>query len=303
MLALEVPDGTRLEYKLDVVDSFGNRFIEDPLNPNVASHPFGANSVCEATGLRRAAVGAAGRRRPDAARTPTSACGATPTAATRRSPSTAPPPSTARHRSSSSTTAATTSATPRPGTVLDNLVHGGVIPPIVAAFVQPHERLVEYADDPRHATYLTKELRAPAGGRLRGTGRATVALPGRRQLRCRRLPVGGGRRARLLRPPAAAVRLVRRRRPRLPSAPRTAVATGPAIRRRVPGPTGGDVRAGLRQLRCLRVVDLREPRVRSSARRHRHGRPLRRVPRRAQLGLLARHHRPRSALAAAARTE
>ena len=44
------------------------------------------------------------------------------------------------------------------GSVLDNLVHGGVIPPIVAAFVQPHERLVEYADDPRHATYLTKEL-------------------------------------------------------------------------------------------------------------------------------------------------
>jgi enterochelin esterase family protein len=29
---------------------------------------------------------------------------------------------------------------------------------VVAAFVQPGERLVEYADDPRHATYLTKEL-------------------------------------------------------------------------------------------------------------------------------------------------
>ena len=42
--------------------------------------------------------------------------------------------------------------------MLDNLVHGGVMPPVVAAFVQPGERLVEYADDPRHAAYLTDEL-------------------------------------------------------------------------------------------------------------------------------------------------
>ena len=50
VLALAIPDGTRLEYKLDVVDSFGSRFVDDPLNPNIASHPFGVNSVCEACG-------------------------------------------------------------------------------------------------------------------------------------------------------------------------------------------------------------------------------------------------------------
>lgn len=33
-----------------VTDSFGTRMMEDPLNPQLASHPFGANSVCEAEG-------------------------------------------------------------------------------------------------------------------------------------------------------------------------------------------------------------------------------------------------------------
>ena len=50
VLALAIPDGTRLEYKLDVVDSFGKHFIDDPLNPHLASHPFGVNSVCESWG-------------------------------------------------------------------------------------------------------------------------------------------------------------------------------------------------------------------------------------------------------------
>ena len=47
---LDVPHGSRLEYKLEVVDSWGQHLVEDPLNPNVAHHPFGANSVCEAWG-------------------------------------------------------------------------------------------------------------------------------------------------------------------------------------------------------------------------------------------------------------
>ena len=49
-LTLAIPSGSRLEYKLEVTDSFGTRLIEDPLNPRTASHPFGGNSVCEAAG-------------------------------------------------------------------------------------------------------------------------------------------------------------------------------------------------------------------------------------------------------------
>ena len=43
-------------------------------------------------------------------------------------------------------------------TVLDNLIGRGDVPPIVVAFVHPGERLVEYADDPRHAAFITSEL-------------------------------------------------------------------------------------------------------------------------------------------------
>ena len=43
-------------------------------------------------------------------------------------------------------------------TVLDNLIGRGDLPPIVVAFVHPGERLVEYADDPRHAAFITSEL-------------------------------------------------------------------------------------------------------------------------------------------------
>ena len=50
LLALELPHASRLEYKLEVSDSFGTRLVEDPLNGLAASHPFGANSVCEAAG-------------------------------------------------------------------------------------------------------------------------------------------------------------------------------------------------------------------------------------------------------------
>jgi enterochelin esterase-like enzyme len=157
VLALEVPDGTRLEYKLDVVDSFGNRFIEDPLNRTIASHPFGANSVCEASGY----VEPLWAQQADDVPKGTyddivvwSDAYGRDTAVTvyRAATVDGPAPLIVVHDGGDYLRYA------EAGSVLDNLVHGGVIPPIVAAFVQPHERLVEYAGDPRHATYLTKEL-------------------------------------------------------------------------------------------------------------------------------------------------
>ena len=42
--------------------------------------------------------------------------------------------------------------------MLDNLIAAGAIPPTVAAFLRPVERLVEYADDARHADFLCTEL-------------------------------------------------------------------------------------------------------------------------------------------------
>ena len=40
--------------------------------------------------------------------------------------------------------------------MVDNLVHGGVLPPTVVAFLHPGERLVEYADDARHHDFLSR---------------------------------------------------------------------------------------------------------------------------------------------------
>ncbi len=161
LLALTVPDGSRLEYKLEIVDSFGTRLIEDPLNPVVASHPFGANSVCEAFGyvapswavpdpdaapgqLVEFAVGSAVLERP------TSASVYLPAGFSETGP--ARYPLLVVHDGSDYLQYAAAT------TVLDNLIGGGDMPPTVVAFLQPGERLVEYADDPRHASFVVSEL-------------------------------------------------------------------------------------------------------------------------------------------------
>ena len=66
--ASAVPDGSRLEYKLEVADASGPHLVEDPLNPRTAHNPFGANSVCEAAGYVTPDLGPAttATRRPDA---------------------------------------------------------------------------------------------------------------------------------------------------------------------------------------------------------------------------------------------
>jgi len=161
LLALRVPLGSRLEYKLEVTDSFGTTVVEDPLNDRHASHPFGANSVCEAAGyaeprwvvtdpdvpagrlvefeLESAALG----------RT-TSASVYLPAGFTLDGDGCYP--LLVVHDGSDYIAYASAA------TVFDNLIHDGEMPPAVVALVRPFERLVEYADDPRHAEHLTGEL-------------------------------------------------------------------------------------------------------------------------------------------------
>lgn len=49
-LVLELPELSRIEYKLDVVRDGRHEWIQDPLNPLVAHDPFGANSVYQGVG-------------------------------------------------------------------------------------------------------------------------------------------------------------------------------------------------------------------------------------------------------------
>jgi hypothetical protein len=49
-LTMQLPLGSRVEYKLEVVRHGHGEWLQDPLNPNLARDPFGANSVAHGTG-------------------------------------------------------------------------------------------------------------------------------------------------------------------------------------------------------------------------------------------------------------
>ena len=49
-LTLDVPERSRVEYKIEVVEGGAARWILDPLNANAAQDPFGANSVLHGAG-------------------------------------------------------------------------------------------------------------------------------------------------------------------------------------------------------------------------------------------------------------
>ncbi|HUS32343.1 MAG TPA: enterochelin esterase domain-containing protein, partial [Kofleriaceae bacterium] len=49
-LTLQLPPGSRVEYKLEVVRNGHGEWMQDPLNQNTARDPFGGNSVAHGTG-------------------------------------------------------------------------------------------------------------------------------------------------------------------------------------------------------------------------------------------------------------
>ena len=50
---LEMPEGSRVEYKFEVMVGDQCEWVRDPLNPHEARDPFGANSVCQGEGYKR----------------------------------------------------------------------------------------------------------------------------------------------------------------------------------------------------------------------------------------------------------
>lgn len=154
-LRLAVPDGTRFEYKIDI----GREWVNDPLNPEVATDPFGANSVCRTNGYEvpdwalpdpaapqgglegiTVSSGAFGDERGAGVYLP---AGYDP--ANRY-------PLVVVHDGSDYVEHAGLC------TVLDNLIHRGDLPPLVAALTQSPDRATEYVDDPRHAAFVADEL-------------------------------------------------------------------------------------------------------------------------------------------------
>lgn len=155
---LELPPQSRVEYKLEVVHGDNRQWIRDPLNPNLAHDPFGANSVCHGQGYQRPAW-----TEPDPEARPGTLVDATLEATplgTR--PVTIYLPARFResrrypllivHDGGDYLRYAALK------TVLDNLIHRLEVAPVIAALTHPGDRMVEYPNDPKHAAFLAEHL-------------------------------------------------------------------------------------------------------------------------------------------------
>ncbi len=159
VLEIDLPEGSRLEYKLEIRTHGRRRLVNDPLNPKLAHNPFGSNSV----------VQGAGYEEPDwARRDPESRSGsleelAIPSSAFggERRVSVYVPARFHRRRRYPLLVAHDGHDYRRYSalqTVLDNLIDRLEIPPMIVALTDSPDRMREYAADPRHASFLVDDL-------------------------------------------------------------------------------------------------------------------------------------------------
>jgi enterochelin esterase-like enzyme len=156
---LELPFGSRMEYQLEVVRGGQRARFNDPMNPRLARSPVGDSSVCYADGYVV----------PDwtvfdpEARPGTLVDMVVPSRALRREDRvsvylparfrrSARYPLLIVHDGSDYLEYAAFK------TVLDNLIHRLDVADVIVAFVNPWDRLAEYANSAAHARYLTAEL-------------------------------------------------------------------------------------------------------------------------------------------------
>ena len=158
-LTLEIPPRSRIEYKLEIHRGGGSEWIEDPLNPNRARDPFGANSVLQGEGYEAPAwakpdplarEGTIERFTIDSRAFGGARGGALYLPARFRQ--TRRYPLLVVHDGGDYLNYAGMK------TVLDNLIHRLEIPDLVVAFSDSPDRLREYANDERHAAFVTEEL-------------------------------------------------------------------------------------------------------------------------------------------------
>jgi enterochelin esterase-like enzyme len=156
---LELPEGSRVEYQLEVRRGEHTERFNDPLNPHRSHSPVGGSSVVFATGY----VDPEWAQHDPEARPGELVETTVPSRALRRDARvTLYLP--ARYRR---TTAYPLLVVHDGGdylqyaaakTVLDNLIHRLEVAELVAAFLHPRDRLVEYADSTAHARFVTGEL-------------------------------------------------------------------------------------------------------------------------------------------------
>ncbi|MCB9703453.1 MAG: enterochelin esterase [Myxococcales bacterium] len=158
-LVIELPRGSRVEYKLEVHRGGHSTWIRDPRNQHLAHDPFGANSVCQGEGYATPEW-----VHPDHEARPGTleevVLPKTPFGDARRLTIYLP----ARFRVSRRYRLLVVhdggdylrfSALK---TVLDNLIHRLEVAPLIVALTHPHDRLIEYANDPTHADYIVNTV-------------------------------------------------------------------------------------------------------------------------------------------------
>jgi enterochelin esterase family protein len=158
-LTIEVPPRSRIEYKLEIHRNGHSEWVEDPLNPHRARDPFGANSVLQGEGYvvpawihhdataRRGAL----ERFSIASKVFRGRRGGHVYLPARFTSSRRYPLLVVHDGSDYLRYAGMR-------TVLDNLIDRLEIPDMIVAFVDSPDRLVEYANDERHARFVTEEV-------------------------------------------------------------------------------------------------------------------------------------------------
>ena len=158
-IVLEVPDGSRINYQIEVRRGNHVERFNDPLNPKLSHSPFGSTSVCFASGYTtpewtfpddNAAPGELTELVVDS-RAMERDCPVTMylPARFRRTESY---PLLIVHDGREFLQYAAAKV------VLDNLIHRREIAEPIVAFLYPKDRLVEYANSPQHARFLSHEL-------------------------------------------------------------------------------------------------------------------------------------------------
>jgi len=159
VLTMELPQGSRFEYKFEVVRNGERELLLDTLNDVVAHDPFGANSVCQGYGYQRPTW-----TLPDAEVRPGRIVQLPVQSRAfegRRDVEVYLPARFKRSRSYPLLVVHDGLDYLRYAdlkTVLDNLIHRLEIPAMIVALTQSPDRLVEYTGDPRHAQFLVEEL-------------------------------------------------------------------------------------------------------------------------------------------------
>jgi enterochelin esterase-like enzyme len=158
-IVLKVPEGSRINYQLEVRRGDDLERFNDPLNPKLSHSPFGPSSVCFAYGYTTPEWTFPN---PSAAPGELTDLVVESRALARDVPITIYLPAGFRRTKSYSLLVVHDGGDflqyAAAKVVLDNLIHGREIAQTIVAFLHPKDRLVEYANSPRHARFLKQEL-------------------------------------------------------------------------------------------------------------------------------------------------